>query len=218
MRKPARDLTLLGGRQTPGAMCNLYRLRANQAEVAHIFAAEAVPGVNHADEVYPGYPGLVVAHGRVGAMNWGFPVVLKGKQGQPLKPKPVTNARDDKLHTPFWRDSFARRRCLIPVSQWAEPEGEAGRMTRTWYGMPGGEVFAIGGIWRQTAEWGQTYAMVMVESSALMTDVHDRMPVVLRQDQWGAWLEGEPEAAFAMCRTWPGSLSIERTGDRWAGR
>jgi putative SOS response-associated peptidase YedK len=91
-------------------------------------------------------------------------------------------------------------------------------MTRTWYGMPGGEVFAIGGIWRQTAEWGQAYAMVMVESSALMTDVRDRMPVVLRPDQCSAWLDGPPEAAFAMCRTWPGSLSIERTEDSWVKR
>jgi len=127
------------------AMCNLYRLRANQAEVARVFAAQPVPGANFAGDVYPGYPGLLVAHGRVGAMNWGFPVVLKGRQGQRLKPKPVTKARDDKLHTPFWRASFARRRCLIPVSQWAEPEGEPGRMTRTWYGMLGGDIFAIGG-------------------------------------------------------------------------
>jgi putative SOS response-associated peptidase YedK len=137
---------------------------------------------------------------------------------QPFKPKPVTNARDDKLYTPFWRDSFSRRRCLIPVSQWAEPEGEAGRMTRTWYGMSAGEVFAIGGIWRPTAEWGQTYAMVMVDSSPVMAEAHDRMPVILRPEQWGIWLQGAPEEAFALVRTWPGGLSVERTSDRWAGR
>jgi putative SOS response-associated peptidase YedK len=59
--------------------------------------------------------------------------------------------------------------------------------------------------------------MVMVASSPVMTDVHDRMPVVLRTDRWAAWLDGEPEAALALCRTWPGPLAIERTGDRWAG-
>jgi putative SOS response-associated peptidase YedK len=48
-----------------------------------------------------------------------------------------------------------------------------------------------------------------------MTDVHDRMPVVLRADQWTAWLDGE--GALALCQTWPGPLAIERTGDRWAG-
>ena len=86
-------------------MCNLYRLASGPQEVARMFGVEADPGINVAAEVYPGYPGLVVADGRAQAMNWGFPLVLKGKQGQPLKPKPVTNARDDKLLTGFWRDS-----------------------------------------------------------------------------------------------------------------
>jgi putative SOS response-associated peptidase YedK len=60
-------------------------------------------------------------------MNWGFPLIMTGRNGQKLKPKPVTNARDDKLSTAFWRASFESRRCLIPVSAWAEPEGEAAR-------------------------------------------------------------------------------------------
>jgi hypothetical protein len=66
-------------------------------------------------------------------MTWGFPLLLKGKSGQPLKPKPVNNAREDKLGTAFWRASFERRRCLIPVTAWAEAEGAKGAMTRTWY-------------------------------------------------------------------------------------
>ena len=31
------------------------------AEIAHLFGARAGQGVNFANEVYPGYPGLVVA-------------------------------------------------------------------------------------------------------------------------------------------------------------
>ena len=65
-------------------MCNLYRMTKGTAEVANLFAVEADPGTNYGAEVYPGYPGLVVAKGRARAMNWGFPLVLKGKQGQPL--------------------------------------------------------------------------------------------------------------------------------------
>lgn len=49
-------------------------------------------------------------------MLWGFPLVLKSRvTGAPLKPEPVNNAREDKEGTAFWRDSFANRRCLIPV-------------------------------------------------------------------------------------------------------
>ena len=85
-------------------MCNLYRMTKNASEVAGWFdAVDAAAGANIGAEVYPGYPGLVVAGGEVRAMAWGFPLVLTGKQGQKLKPKPVNNARQDKLATFFWR-------------------------------------------------------------------------------------------------------------------
>jgi putative SOS response-associated peptidase YedK len=196
-------------------MCNLYRMTKGTAEVANLFKVEPDLAANYGTEVYPGYPGLVVAEGRARAMTWGFPLVLKGKQGQPLKPKPVTNAREDKLDTAFWRDSFMRRRCLIPVSQWAEPRGASGKMVRSWYGLPGEEVFAVAGLWRQSAEWGAVYTMVMTASCVQMDDVHDRMPVILRREEWAGWTEGGPEQAFALCETWPDSLTVDHTEMRW---
>ena len=42
-------------------MCNLYRMTKNASEVAAWFdAVEAAQGANFAEEVYPGYRGLVV--------------------------------------------------------------------------------------------------------------------------------------------------------------
>ena len=196
-------------------MCNLYRMTKGTQEVARLFAVEGDLTANYGAEVYPGYPGLVVAEGRAAAMTWGFPLVLKGKRGQPLKPKPVTNARTDKLGTAFWRDSFARRRCLIPVSQWAEPRGAAGRMTRSWYGLPGAALVAVAGLWRGTAEWGTCYTMVMTDSSPQMAQVHDRMPVILRREDWARWTDGGLEDALALCKTWPGALSADHTDGRW---
>lgn len=172
---------------------------------------------NYAHEVYPGLPGLVVAEGRARAMYWGFPLVLTGKQGQKLKPKPVTNAREDKLLTGFWRDSFVHRRCLVPVSQWAEAEGEKGRMTRTWYGLPDAEVFAVAGLWRPSAEWGDVYTLVMVDGHPQMAEVHDRMPLILSHAAQRYWLEGTPDEALALCRTWEDAITVERTEQLWAG-
>ncbi len=198
-------------------MCNLYRMTKGTAEIAGLFAVEADTGANFAEEVYPGYPGLVIANGRARAMAWGFPLVLTGKQGQKLKPKPVTNAREDKLHTAFWRDSFAHRRCLIPVSAWAEAEGERGRMTRSWYSLPGSEPFAVAGLWRASAQWGDCYTMVMANSAPAMAEVHDRMPVILAQEDWARWAEADAEDAFALCQTWLGELVYDPTDERWAG-
>ena len=197
-------------------MCNLYKMRKSAAEVALLFGAEAAEGVNLAEDVYPGYPGLVIAQGTARAMTWGFPLALTGKQGQTLKPRPVNNARDDKLHSAFWRDSFARRRCLIPVSAWAEAEGERGRMTRTWYSVPGEDPCAVAGLWRPTAEWGEAYAMVMVDGCEQMAAVHDRMPVVLARSDWARWTRGTPEEALALCQTRGAELSVDRTPEPWA--
>ncbi|MBH0111768.1 SOS response-associated peptidase family protein [Novosphingobium sp. YJ-S2-02] len=199
-------------------MCNLYRMTKGTDEVARLFAAETMHVANLADEVYPGYPGMVVAQGAVEVMNWGFPLVLTGKQGRKLKPKPVTNARDDKLHTPFWKDSFVQRRCIIPVSAWAEPEGRSGHMTRTWYAPEGEDLFAVAGLWRESGEWGRVYTMVMVDACAQMVDVHDRMPVLLTPGQWAQWTDAAPEAAFELCRTSEARLQVDRTQVPWAAR
>lgn len=199
-------------------MCNLYRMTKNASEVAAWFGAlEGAGGANFAAEVYPGYTGLVVAEGAVRAMTWGFPLVLKGKQGQPLKPKPVNNARTDKLGTGFWRHAFQHRRCLIPLEAWAEAEGPKGRMTRTWLSLPDTPLFAVAGVWRPSDTWGDSYAMVMTDSAgSACSAVHERMPVLLAPADQARWLGGSPDEAVGLCRGWAEPLAITRTSDPWA--
>ncbi|NCP23235.1 MAG: SOS response-associated peptidase [Erythrobacter sp.] len=200
-------------------MCNLYRMTKNADEVALWFdAVEAAQGANFAGEVYPGYPGVVIAEGAVRRMNWGFPLQMKGKGGQPLKPRPVNNTRTDKLDSFFWRYSFEERRCLIPVTAWAEAEGAKGRKTRTWLSRPDAELIAVAGIWRSSDEWGDVYSMVMTDSAGVAAECHDRMPVLLDKNDWAGWTDGSTEAARALCVPWTGALEIERTEDPWAKR
>jgi putative SOS response-associated peptidase YedK len=139
----------------PSRMCNLYKMDHSAAEVAKLFNVAAELG-NAGGEIYPGYPGYVVAQGRMRQMTWGFPLTLKSKKtGLPLKPKPVNNTRADKLDSFMWRYSFAERRCLIPATQFAEAEGEAGNKTRTWFALPDEPVFAVAGIWADTPNGAQ---------------------------------------------------------------
>ena len=199
-------------------MCNLYRMTRNKDEVAQWFGAiDELGGANFGAEIFPGYPGAVVAEGRLVQMTWGFPLVLKGKNGQPLKPKPVNNARTDKLDSFFWRYSFEERRCLIPVTAWAEAEGPKGGKTRTWLSRPDADLFAVAGVWRDSEEWGRCYSMVMTEASGAAAECHTRMPVLLRESDRRLWTQGSPEEAFALCRPWEGDLVLDRTAEPWAG-
>jgi putative SOS response-associated peptidase YedK len=118
----------------------------------------------------------------------------------------------------MWRYSFQERRCLIPVTEFAEAEGEKGAKTRTWFALPNEPIFAVAGIWRDTPEWGPAYSMVMTEACIHVADVHDRMPVILRRRDWGDWLDGAPDNAAMLCRPYPDLMVVNRTTERWSGR
>lgn len=200
-------------------MCNLYKVDVSAPEIARAFGAVVGHASNAPSEVYPGRPGMVVAGGEVRSMVWGFPFAQKSKTtGLPLKPRPVNNARADRLDSFMWRYSFQERRCLIPVTAFAEAEGEKGLMTRTWFTLPDQPVFAVAGIWRDTDEWGPAYSMVMTEACLHVADVHDRMPVILRRQDWADWTDGPPDAAALLCRPYPELMVVDRTAETWARR
>ncbi len=198
-------------------MCNLYRMTKSVDEVARLFGGAGQTG-NAGSDVYPGYPGYVAEGGKVRQMTWGFPLSMRGKSGQMLKPRPVNNARTDKLQGPFWKASFIERRCLIPVTAWAEAEGPKGGKTRSWFSVPGSEVFWVGGIWRSSAEWGDVYSMIMTEAIEAASAEHQRMPVIIAANDSEAWMSAPPESAFELCVPWQGDLLLERTGDPWVQR
>lgn len=200
-------------------MCNLYRLSKMPQEVASWFdAVNDIGGANFGEEVYPGYPGAVIAEGKLTTMSWGFPLQRRGVKGQPLKPKPVNNARTDKLKAFFWRDSFETRRCVIPLTAWAEAEGPKGAKTRSWLSIPDAGMFAAAGIWRPSDEWGNVYSMIMTDAVGEASKLHHRMPVLLGPENLELWREGSPSEAFDLCKPWEGALSIDRTAQSWSGR
>ncbi len=199
-------------------MCNLYRMTRAADEVARLFGVDFPAPGNAAAEVYPGYPAYVVAQDQLRTMHWGFPLALRGKQGQLLKPRPVNNARSDKLSGLFWQASFAERRCLIPMSAWAEAQGRPGHKTRSWLSIPGGELCAAAGLWRWSEEWGEVFSMVMVDAGPGMGDLHTRMPALITPEERATYLQGAPQAALALCRPYPGALEIAHSDEPWAGK
>lgn len=208
------DITML--RAAAMRMCNLYRMTKSVDEMAGLFNLANEPSANIPTEVFPGYPGLVFAEGTLRPMVWGFPMSFKSKKtGKALKPKPVNNARSDKLQGYPWEFSFKERRCLIPLTAWCEAEGPRGAMTRTWMSLPDIDAFTVAGIWRGSDEWGECYSMVMTDAAGDAATVHSRMPVILRPEERGVWTDAHPAEAHRLCAPYKGRLHIERTGESW---
>jgi putative SOS response-associated peptidase YedK len=153
------------------------------------------------------------------SMVWVWPLRLKEMKPK-SKPKPVNNIAD--VQKPMWV-GFARKpewRCIIPVTEFAEAEGEKGSKTRTWLSVKGQPIFAWGGLWRQSAEWGAVYSGVMTDSNAVVRPVHDRMPVLLLPEDYDRWLRGSLEDIITLQkRAFPDELiDIRRTSELWVKR
>jgi len=207
-------------------MCNLYANRSAQAEMRRLFGV--APGRDRLGNfaplgaVWPRHSAPVVRPGADGAremvaMHWGFlmPQVSRAT-GQPILPKAVNNARDDKIaHSPFWRASFESRRCLVPATAFAEAKGK-NPATWYWFGMAADDAqarppFALAGLWRgfEGVYRGEmvtidTYTVVTTAPNALVRPVHpDRMPVILPPEAHEAWLSATPREAADLVRPFP---------------
>jgi putative SOS response-associated peptidase YedK len=202
-------------------MCNLYTIKPSMAEVAARFGVD-VPSkpFNAPEEMYPGTPGVVVTETRgereMRSMVWGFPIRLRTMKPE-SKPKPVNNIAD--LRKPMWSGWAGRpqSRCLIPMSAFCEAEGKKGAMTRTWFSVRDEPVFAWAGLWRVSDEWGPVYSGAMTDCNEAIRPVHDRMPVILHQNEWDQWLRGSFSDAVALQeRCFPAELIVmDRTTEPW---
>lgn len=207
-------------------MCNLYTSRKSAAEIAAAFRATIPMDFNAGEgEVYPGGQGLVVreAEGRriLQQMTWGFPLAQKSKKtGLPIKPKAVNNIAD--LSSFMWRFVAPRpeNRCLIPLTGFCEAEGEWGSKTRTWFSVKERPLFAWAGMWKQSDEWGAVYSGLMTDCNEVVRPVHNRMPVLLHEEDYDRWLRGSLEDVIAFQeRCFPDEMTgMERTPDPWFRR
>ena len=145
-------------------------------------------------------------------MSWGFVLPQPGKA-----PRRVTNVRDDKARSSsFWRESFERRRCLVPVTSFAESR-EITPATWHWFALTGQAdrpAFAFAGVWRR---WVgpikkdgpsveiDTYSFMTTTPNALVSTInHERMPVLLTSEAAReCWLHGTPDAAFSLVKPHP---------------
>ena len=201
-------------------MCNLYANTMPVDAMRQIFgvAQAEIGNAEPLTAIFPKARAPIVgadADGRrwLRHAQWGFVLPqVSQKTGQPIQPKSVNNARDDKLRqSRFWQQSFETRRCLIPATSYAEATGLR-PATYVWFGVKGAPLrppFAMAGIWRRFrgpdgAGEILTSSMVTTGPNALTRQTHpDRMPMILDPADYDLWLHGTPDQAFALIRPYP---------------
>ncbi len=122
---------------------------------------------------------------------------------------PMINARSESLaEKPTFRTAFRRRRCLIPADgfyEWKQSESASRGKKQPYYiHRPDHAPFAFAGLWESWAPPPssadispeapsppsiESCTIVTTAANSALTDLHDRMPVVLAPNDYNTWLD-----------------------------
>ncbi|ANM11340.1 MULTISPECIES: SOS response-associated peptidase [unclassified Rhizobium] len=118
---------------------------------------------------------------------------------RPHRQPPVHARREDIASNELFRDAYRSRRCLIPISgffEWLDITGSAKKQPYA-IAMRDRSMFALAGIWEV---WRhpvgidiRSFAVVTCPANEMMATIHDRMPVVLRPEDYQRWLSADPD-------------------------
>ncbi len=128
-------------------------------------------------------------------LTWGL-VPFWDKEGKPSGR--MINARSETVaQKPSFRMPFQKRRCLIPVDsfyEWKRREGEK-IPYRIQFKEEDLIIFAgLWEIWKKGNERLETFTILTTRPNAEMTELHDRMPLILETaDKRKFWLSDAPK-------------------------
>ncbi|QKS28792.1 SOS response-associated peptidase family protein [Accumulibacter sp.] len=131
----------------------------------------------------------------------------------------LINARDEPLRArPSVRQSFQRRRCLIPTSGFHEWQAATASTRQPWsFSLQSGEPLAMGGLresWPPPAgDVLRTCCAITSAANDLLRPIHERLPRIVAGSNWQHWPAARAGEADEP-RTWPlsqrvGSASAE---------
>ena len=209
-------------------MCGRFTQKFTWPELIELYRlAQTPPNLRPNYNLCPTDPASVIIPGEKGLflmpMRWGL---IPRWWEKSLKELPATfNARAETVaEKPMFRDAFKRNRCLIPASGYFEWH-TVGKDKQPYYFTPrNGSVLTFAGLWE---EWKDrvdneiiaSCTMLITQANKFVSAVHDRMPVILGQENIGPWLSGSAgtellkPAPEDTLRMWPVSKGVSKPGN-----
>lgn len=139
-------------------------------------------------------PGSNLPERRAMLVRWGFmPGWVKDPRDFPL----LINARSETaIGKASFRAAMRHRRILVPASgffEWRRPEDKSEKAQAYFIRPKKGEIVAFAGLMEtwSSADGSEvdTGAILTTKANADISRIHDRMPVVIRQEDFSRWLD-----------------------------
>ena len=181
-------------------MCGRYTLFSDKETIEEHFRVQAeddqlfTPNYN----VAPGSTMPVILIGKsgsreVGGLRWGL--VPKWADSVDTGYKMI-NARGETLdEKKSFKGPFLKKRCLIPANGFFEWKKTGNAKEPFYIRVLSDEIIAFAGLFEKwTSPEGEdifSYTIVTTEANALVQPLHERMPVILKPENYERWLDRE---------------------------
>lgn len=136
---------------------------------------------------------IVVAHSpnSMEFMKWGLVPFWEEKNE---KPKSLINIRQDTITTKGWAHKYIQfQRCLIPVSGFYEWKRDNLGKHPYYFHIKDKKYYSFAGVYSETkdpksGESIKSYSIITTEANEIMRPIHDRLPVILKEQDEDQWL------------------------------
>jgi len=180
-------------------MCGRNSVTLNASQLAKKYDADRnQSSFNGSYNIAPGNRHPVIRQGSVVLedMQWNF-VPEWADSFSEWRQKSVINSRLEKVdENNLFKKAYKNKRCIVPSSgfyEWKET-----KMGKQPYRITPkeSEVFHMAGIWSKFERDGEevhTFSILTMGPNGKMSEIHDRMPVILREGREKEWINGSLE-------------------------
>ena len=189
-------------------MCGRFAQKRKPAELAKLFRltriAEAAQSWEPRYNLSPTQNALVIraspdSERELTIMRWGLiPHWSKEPGGYS-----TFNARAETLDTkPTFRSAFRHHRAIIPADGYFEWQAIESSKKPMFFHRPDNEPLALAGLWDSWLDPDgkaiESFTIVVRPARPDISAIHDRMPAILPEEQWSAWLNPETQDLAAL--------------------
>ena len=199
-------------------MCGRYRLTAKERYLRDHFGLDDDPAWSPRWNIAPTQQVATLRQHRsepkriFGLMRWGLVPYWAKDAG--IGMKTINAMAETAAEKPAFRDAMKWRRCLVPADGFYEWKRTGPREKQPYqFAMFNGESFAFAGLWER---WNtpdnqsvESCTILTTKPNALVSDVHDRMPAILRPEDYDLWLDPgitEPRRVLECLRPFDANL------------
>jgi putative SOS response-associated peptidase YedK len=186
-------------------MCGRYRLTAKERYIRDHFGLDEDPPWTPRWNIAPSQPVAAIRQDAkepkrtFGLLRWGL--IPYWAKDPSIGFKTINAKSETAAEKPAFRDAMKQRRCLILADGFFEWKKIGPKEKQPYnFGMIDDSLFAFSGLWERWRDparnFVETCTILTTTPNSLVGDVHDRMPVILRAEDYELWLDpGVTDAA-----------------------